>query len=316
VATATQTAPRPVRRRRGRQMGTRTHQAVVGYVFILPILVFFAIFVAYPFVRSFYLSLTQWSGFGSPNFVGIRNFRNLMSDEVFWKALRDTVLFTAVTTVLQTVLPMLLSVLLNKGWRGSVLFRTLLFIPAIISFVVTGVLWQLLYDPNFGTLNEGLRAIGLGGLAHAWLAEPHLVLPALMLVSLWQSLGLFALIFIAGLQGIDPTLYEAARIDGATGWQQFRSITVPQLKVVTGVVITLNILNGLKVFDLIYVMTQGGPNHSSEVLGTYLYNLAFGSAAGGTPSLGYSTAISMIVFVLCMVATLVQFRISRERRVR
>jgi ABC-type sugar transport system permease subunit len=312
VAIATQ----PSRRRHVGRLRTRAQQAAVGYLFILPVVVFFAIFVAYPFVRSFYLSLTQWSGFGSPTFVGTRNFENLMSDDVFWKALRDTIFFTVVTAVLQTVLPMLLSVMLNKRWRGTVLFRTLLFIPAIISYVVTGVLWQLLYDPNFGTRNEGLRAIGLGGLARAWLADPSLVLPALIVVSLWQSLGLFTLIFVAGLQGIDPTLYEAARIDGAGGWDQFRHITVPQLKVVTGVVITLNILNGLKVFDLIYVMTQGGPNHSSEVLGTYLYNLAFGSSAGGTPSLGYSTAISMIVFALCMVATLVQFRVSRERHVR
>jgi ABC-type sugar transport system permease subunit len=289
---------------------------MVGYLFILPIVVFFLVFVAYPLIRSIYLSLTRWAGFGTPEFVGITNFRNLATDDVFWKALWHTLVYAGVTTVLLTVLPMLLAVLLNKGWRGSILFRTLLFIPAVVSFVVTGVLWQLIYDPNFGTLNNFLHTIGLGGLAHAWLGDPKLALASIIVVSLWQSLGLFTLIYIAGLQGIDPTLYEAARIDGANGRQLFLHITVPQLRVVTGVVLTLNLISGLKVFDVVFVMTQGGPNRASEVLGTYLYGLAFGSNAGATPALGYSTAISMVVFILCLAATLVLFSVSRRSNVR
>jgi len=138
----------------------------IGYLFVAPIVLFFVVFVGYPFLRSFYLSLTSWSGLGSPRFVGVRNFRVMTDDPVFWKALGNTFLFTGVTTVLQTALPLLLAVLLNRGWRAGVLFRTLIFIPAVISLVVTGVLWQLIYEPNFGTLNEILRSIGLGGLAH------------------------------------------------------------------------------------------------------------------------------------------------------
>jgi multiple sugar transport system permease protein/raffinose/stachyose/melibiose transport system permease protein len=284
----------------------------IGYLFVAPIVLFFVVFVGYPFLRSFYLSLTSWSGLGSPRFVGVRNFRVMTDDPVFWKALGNTFLFTGVTTVLQTALPLLLAVLLNRGWRAGVLFRTLIFIPAVISLVVTGVLWQLIYEPNFGTLNEVLRDIGLGGLAHPWLADPHTVLPALMVVSLWQSLGLFTLIYLAGLQGINPTLYEAASIDGASATQQFRNVTVPMLRTVTGVVIILNLINGFKTFDMIYVMTGGGPNRASEVLGTYLYGLAFGSTAGAVPALGYATAISMVIFVLCLAATLIQLRISRR----
>ncbi|HEY0530550.1 MAG TPA: sugar ABC transporter permease [Actinoplanes sp.] len=284
----------------------------IGYLFVAPIVLFFVVFVGYPFLRSFYLSLTSWSGLGSARFVGVRNFQVMADDPVFWKVLGNTFLFTGVTTVLQTVLPLLLAVLLNRGWRAGVLFRTLIFIPAVISLVVTGVLWQLIYEPNFGTFNEILRGVGLGGLAHPWLADPHTVLPALMVVSLWQSLGLFTLIYLAGLQGINPSLYEAASIDGASPSQQFRSVTVPMLRTVTGVVVILNLINGFKTFDMIYVMTGGGPNRASEVLGTYLYGLAFGSTAGAVPALGYATAISMVIFVLCLAATLIQLRISRR----
>jgi ABC-type sugar transport system permease subunit len=293
-----------------RRRSVRRHP--VGYLFIAPIVIFFAVFVGYPFLRSFYLSLTNWSGLGSPAFVGLRNFQVMADDPAFWKSLVNTFVFTGATTVLQTALPLLLAVLLNKGWRAGVLFRTLIFIPAVISLVVTGVLWQLIYEPNFGTLNQMLRAVGLGAVAHPWLADPHTVLPALIVVSLWQSIGLFTLIYLAGLQGINPALYEAASLDGASPRQQFFHITVPMLRTVSGVVIVLNLINGFKTFDLIYVMTGGGPNRASEVLGTYLYGLAFGSTAGAVPALGYATAISMVIFVLCLSATIVQLRVARR----
>jgi ABC-type sugar transport system permease subunit len=306
VSSGTLTAsPRRLSRR-------RVTRHPVGYLFVAPIVLFFVIFVGYPFLRSFYLSLTSWSGLGSPDFVGLQNFRVMADDPAFWNALVNTFLFTGVTTVLQTALPLLLAVLLNKGWHGGVVFRTLIFIPAVISLVVTGVLWQLIYEPNFGTLNEALRSVGLGALAHPWLADPRTVLPALIVVSLWQSLGLFTLIYLAGLQGINPALYEAASIDGATGRQQFFHVTVPMLRTVSGVVIILNLINGFKTFDLIYVMTGGGPNQASEVLGTYLYGLAFGSTAGAVPALGYATAVSMVIFALCLIATLIQLRIARR----
>jgi ABC-type sugar transport system permease subunit len=292
----------------------RTRRRAVGYLFVLPIALFFAVFVAFPFLRSFYLSLTEWSGFTTPRFIGLRNFQSLADDPVFWKALRTTIVYTAVTTILQTTLPMLLAAFVNIGWRGGVVFRTLLFIPVIVSFVVTALLWQLIYDPNFGTLNEVLRAVGLDGLAHPWLADPTTVVPAIMLVSLWQSLGFYMLIFLAGLQGIDPNLYEAARIDGAGARQEFLKITVPMLRTVTAVVVLLNLINGFNTFDVIYVMTGGGPNRASEVLGTYLYKLAFGTESGATPSFGYATAISMVVFGLCVVAAVVQLRVSRRAR--
>jgi ABC-type sugar transport system permease subunit len=290
----------------------KVRRSAAGYLFIAPIVVFFLAFVAYPLGRSVYLSLTQWSGFGSPHFVGLRNFGNLLHDSIFWTALRVTAIFTAVATVLQSVIPLLLAVLLHARWRGSVLFRTLFFLPTVVSLVVTAVLWQLIYDPNFGFANRLLETVGLHG--HSWLGDPNTVVGSVIAVSLWQSFGFFMLILYAGLQGIDPTLYDAARVDGASRVQELRYITIPQLAPVLGLVITVNVINCLKTFDIIYVMTGGGPNHSSEVLGTYLYSIAFGSQAGGTPALGYATAISMVVFALSMLAVLVQFRISARRR--
>lgn len=285
----------------------------VGYLFVLPTFVLFVLFVGWPILHSVYLSTTVWSGFGVPRFTGIDNYTRLAGDPVFRTALVITMVFTAVTTVLQTVLPMLVAVLINAGWRrAGTVFRTILFLPGVISLVVTGVLWQLIYDPNLGTLNQLLADVGLGSVRQQWLGDPHLVVASIVVVSLWQSLGLYMLIFFAGLQGIDPVLYEAATMDGANAWQRLLNVTVPQLRTVTGIVVALNLINGFKTFDIVYVMTHGGPNHSSEVLGTYLYSLAFGSLSGSVPQIGYATAISIVVMLLCLVAVLVQFAVNRR----
>jgi ABC-type sugar transport system permease subunit len=292
--------------------GSRT-EWWVGYLFVLPITVFFAFFVGWPIIHSIGLSFTSWTGFGPQTFVGGQNYTRMAGDPVFRLALLITLIFTAVTTALQTTVPMLVAVLVNAAWRrAGVFFRTVLFIPGVVSFVVTGVLWQLIYDPNLGSLNGALGAVGLSGLKQQWLGDTHLVVPAIVLVSLWQSLGLNMLIFFAGLKGIDPSLYEAAQIDGANAVQRLRNITVPMLRPITGVVVTLNLINGLKTFDLVWVMTKGGPSHHSEVLGTYLYSLAFGTLSGSLPQIGYATGISIIIMLLCMVTVVVQFRVNRR----
>lgn len=302
---------------RRRRSSSRTDAAIErrwGYAFILPTVAFFIAFVAYPFIRAAYLSLSRWAGYGTVEFVGFHNFVALTQDPIFWQALRTTILYTAITTVVQTALPLLLAVLLNAGWRGGVLFRTVVFLPAVVSFVVSGILWQMIYEPNFGLLNRALRAVGLGGLAQGWLANGTTALPAIMFVSLWMSLGLFMLIYFAGMQGINPNLYEAARLDGANSWQQLRYVTVPMLRPITAVVVTLNMISGLKVFDIVYTMTGGGPNHATEVLGTYLYSIAFGSRTASIPAIGYGTAVSMVVFVLAMGAVLFQNWWTRKAR--
>jgi ABC-type sugar transport system permease subunit len=288
-------------------------ERVAGYAFIVPITVLFALFVGWPILKAIYLGFTTWSGFGDPHFTGFANYVRMWHDPVARQAFVTTIVYAVVTTVLQTAIPLFIAVLLANVWKGlSTVIRTLLFIPGIVSFVVSGVLWKLIYDPNLGTLNNLLKSIGLGAWRQHWLSDPALVLPSIIVVSLWGAVGMNMLIFFAGIQGVDPTYYEAAQVDGASRWQQFRYVTVPSLRVVTAIVLSLNLMNGFKVFDLIYVMTAGGPNHASEVFGTYLYSLAFGSTAGSIPQLGYGSAFSVIVMLLCGVAVLVQIVLSRR----
>ena len=292
---------------------SRTETQRTGYFYILPALAFFGLFIAYPFVRSIYLSLTNWTGLGPEHYIGFSNFNALFHDSVFLTALRNTVIYTVVTTVLQTFLPMVLAAVLARGWVGSVIFRTAMFIPAVMSLVVTGTLFGLVLNPDFGLLS---RIIGFTGLGHVgWLSDSALVVPTLIVVSLWQSFGFFMVIFYAGVQNIDRELYEAAALDGATVVREFWHITMPMLRVLTSVVLTLNIINGVKVFDLIYVMTEGGPAHASESLGTYLYALAFGQVGGSTPLIGYATAIGIVIVIFALAAVGVQLGLARRRRV-
>ena len=288
-------------------------QTIAGYVFIVPALVLFALFVGYPIIRAIYLGFTSWAGFGDPTWSGLANYARMARDPVARSAFAHTLVYAAVTTVLQTALPLTVAVLVNSTWRRfGVVARTLLFIPGVVSFVVTGVIWRLVLDPNVGILNRTLDAVGLGSLAHSWLGDGSTALPAIIAVSLWQALGLNMLIFFAGLQGLDPTLYEAAETDGANAAQKFRYVTLPGLRVITAIVVSLNLINGFKVFDIIYVMTQGGPNHASESLGTLLYGLAFGSTAGSLPQFGYASAMSVIVLLLCMAAVGLQIALARR----
>ena len=231
----------------------------MGYYFIFPTLALFGVFIAYPLVRSVTISLTQWPGFGPSTFVGFSNFRAMFSDPVFRTALVNTIEFCAVTTILQTAIPLGLAALINARVRFSAVFRVALFLPALMSLVVSGALWALIYEPEFGILDRFLNSIHLHALAIGWLSNTATVLPALMVVSLWQSAGFFTLIFYAALQDVDESLYEAAEIDGATSVQRFRHVTVPMVRTITSVVVTLNLINGLKIFDIIYVMTGGGP---------------------------------------------------------
>jgi ABC-type sugar transport system permease subunit len=300
---------------RGGRFGSplKRSQRIAGYLFVLPTLLLFLAFVGWPIVQTVYLSLAKWSGFGEKRFVGFENYTRMVTDPVARHALLVTLIFTAVTTVLQTVLGILIAVLVNEVWRKvGIVVRTILFIPGIVSFVVSGVLWKLIYDPNIGTLNRVLASLGLEGLQHTWLADRSTVLPAIIVVAIWGGVGMNMLIFFAGLQGIDPGLYEAAEVDGANVVQRFFNITVPSLRVVTGIVVSLGLLNGFKIFDIIYVMTGGGPNHATEVFGTYLYGLAFGSTSGSLPQFGYASAFSVVVMIMCILAVLVQMALTRR----
>lgn len=299
----------PARRRKRPLVGWSTP---TGLLFVLPAAVFFGVFIAYPVARTFWLSLTRSDGFGSTTFAGLHNYGVMLSDPIFIRSAVNTLVYTAASTVLQTAGALVLALLVHAGPRRSALvYRTLLFLPAAVSLTVTGLLWRIGLTPVFGAVNRILEGVGLGSLTHEWLGDTRTVLATIIVVSMWQATGLYMLIFYAGLGGIDPAISESARIDGAGPFREAWSITIPMLRPVIEVVVMLNVLNGLKVYDLNATMANGGPLHASESLSSYTYLLTFGSATGGVPSFGYGSAISVVVFVVAGVATLLLYRFRK-----
>ncbi|MEP7239354.1 MAG: sugar ABC transporter permease [Devosia sp.] len=286
---------------------------LVPALFIAPAGLALILLMAVPMVDAVILSFQNWNGMKPPTWAGFGNYIKLAQDATFYKALWHTAYFTVWTTILQTVLPLLIASLLNSGIRGSGVFRTLYFMPVIISLAISGLLWAMLFEPNFGPINSALRALGLGSFTQLWLASANTVMPSVVIVSVWQSLGFYLVIFFAALQGVPRDLYEAATIDGANAWSRFFNVTVPTIRPVILFVIVLNTINGIKVFDQIWVMTAGGPDYASATLGTYLYSIAFGAMGASNSRLGYATAIAIVVLLLSLVASMIQIRLGRRR---
>ncbi|MBD3305339.1 ABC transporter permease subunit [candidate division KSB3 bacterium] len=285
------------------------------FLFLLPAATFLIIFMVYPMIDAILLSLKRWDGVTPAVWVGLRNYRLLIEDRVFWEAMKNTIYFAGATVLLQSTIPLLVANLINTGIRGSAIFRGIFFLPVIISLTITGLLWSMILEPNFGVLNEMLRDVGLEGWTRLWLADRQLVIPSVIMVSVWQSLGFYLVIYFAALQSIPEDLYEAASMDGANAWHRFRHVTVPMLRGTIIVVVVLNTINGLKAFDQIWVMTAGGPNHASETLGTYLYRTAFGAMGSSNPQLGYATAIAILILVASFAFSVIQIRVGQLREV-
>lgn len=282
-----------------------------GLSMTLPAFIFFIFFIGIPIVRTVLLGFQEWNAIAPAEWVGLDNYIHMLDDAVFQKALLVTLVLTTGLTIILTIIPQIVAVLYNMGWGYfGTIGRTMLFMPSIISWVVTGALWKLILDPNLGSLNTILGSVGLTALQHNWLGDRSLVLWSIGAVAIWQQLGLYVIIFYAGLQGIDQTLYEAASIDGANSLQRYLHVTVPGLRPVTLMVITLNMLNGIKLFDVIYVMTGGGPVNASQTLGTYIYRVAF--ANPGLPNFGYGSALSTVILFLCILVLLFQIWMNRR----
>jgi ABC-type sugar transport system permease subunit len=291
--------------------GLHGKSKIAGSLFILPALLFFVVFIGISILRTFWISFQNWDAISPATPAGISNYTAMLHDSVFKHALYNTILITIITTLLQTILPLLIAVLIDIGWgKFGTIVRTLLFIPGILSFVIIGTLWRLILDPNFGQLNSLLSSAGLDTWRQAWLGNPNIVIWSIISISLWQSLGLYVVIFFAGLQTIDPTLYEAAEVDGVSSFQRFKFVTLPMMRIITLLVITLNLLNGFKMFDAVYTMTRGGPVNASQVLGTYMLKTTFATA--GFPAFGYGAAISIVILGLCGMAMLLQLFLGRK----
>ena len=280
----------------------RRRNSLIAYSFIAPNFIGFLVFTLGPILFAFALSLMEWNGMGTPKFVGIDNFARLFSDKRFITAFWNTIVFTAVTVPLTMICALLLAVVLNQKLVARNFFRTVNFFPYVASLVAVAAVWNMIFSPDKGPVNELLRAIGVAN-PPRWAADKDWALTTVILFSVWKNMGYYMVIYLAGLQGIAPELYEAAGLDGAGTVQKFRYVTLPQLGSTTFFVLIMVTIQCFKVFDQVMMITQGGPGTSTLVLVYHIYNVAFMQW-----NLGYASAVSLVLFLLVLIITLVQFR--------
>lgn len=279
-----------------------------GLLFLLPSLALYLVFVVNPFFQSLYFSLTDWNGASKvKEFVGLANYRELFADELFWQAFRHNIVWVILGTAIPLALGMLLAHLMWSKPRGFTIFRTVYFLPHILLSTVIGIIWAWMYNPIFGIFNKGLDAVGLKEVSRGWLGDPDWALIAVLIAAVWATIGFVFVILLAGLQNVSRDLLEAATIDGANGWQRFRDVTIPEMANVLNVVTALLLIGGFSVFDLVYVMTGGGPNNASQTLATYTYEQAFAQNR-----VGYGSALSLVMTILALVTSFIFIRL-RER---
>jgi len=279
---------------------------LVAYSFVLPNLIGFVAFTLAPMAVGLALSLMKWDGAGEMTFVGPRNFARMFRDETFRISLGNTLYYVVgvVPTTLACSLGM--AVLLNWNLKGRNFFRAVFFFPYVASLVAIAVVWNMMFHPAMGPVNNLLRALGVQN-PPRWSASTAWVMPTVIMASVWKNAGYYMIIYLAALQGIPRDLYEAARIDGANAWQCFRRITMPMLTPATFFVSMMLVISSFKVFDLIYVMTNGGPGRASNVLVFTIYDQAFVAN-----EFGYSSAIAMMLFLIVLGITVVQFRMEKK----
>jgi raffinose/stachyose/melibiose transport system permease protein len=287
----------------------RTYSYLTSILLLTPALVLLVVFKLIPLLMSLENSLYEWSGFNEQRtFVGLGNFTKLFtSDEIFATSLINTALFVVVTTVGINVISLFLAVLLDTDVRGKAFFRTVFFLPVVISMTATALLWSFVLHPYVGIVNNFLRALNLEELIRPWLAERGTAMWMISIAAIWQSLGIHLVIFIAGLQTIDRELYDAGRIDGADGASLFWRITLPLMKPFIAVSVLLTLIYGWAVFDIIFVLTRGGPYNSTHSLLSYMYHRAFVAFRQGEAS-----AIAIITMLITIVITIVHRRVFRE----
>lgn len=288
----------------------RLKRQLTPYLLMLPAVLIMLIFVYLPVAQNIYLSFFRWSSIDpTMKFIDIQNYTRIFSDKIVATGLTNNVLYSVISVVFQVGLSLLLAAILEaKIIKPSVsnMFRNTLFMPAVLAITVVGITWQLIYSPNSGLLNQLLRAVNLDNLAHAWLGEETTAIYAIIAVSQWQWVGYDMILFVVAIQAIPEEMYEAASIDGATFWQKFWNITVPMVKETILVLTTITVIGGFKVFDIIWVMTAGGPNNSSQTLGSYLYRVGFRN-----DEMGYASALATLLFVITLILTVIQLRIGK-----
>lgn len=274
-------------------------------IFVLPVIVYNFVFRIYPILYAFYLSLTRFSGFGKPKFIGFLNFQNLFSDQEFWSSMLRTLQFSAEVLPINIFLSLLLALLINKRVRGVTFVRAVCYLPVITPMVAASVIWMWIYDPSVGILNSVLTFLGFGTVN--FLGNTSTALHSIVAMRVWRGIGWNMLVYLAGLQSIPRSVYEAASIDGANSFEKFIKITLPLLKPVHNYVLLVGLASTLQTFTEMYVMTQGGPINSTTVVGLLIYKTAFDYM-----NIGYASAMSFVVGTIIIFASIFALSYQKE----
>ncbi|NHN32370.1 carbohydrate ABC transporter permease [Paenibacillus agricola] len=278
-------------------------ETIAGFLFVSPMLIGVTILTLIPIIATFVLSFADWNfvaGMNGLKWVGFKNFANLAEDATFLKSLGNNALFL-LTVPIYLAISMALAIIINKNVYLKSYFKVAFFMPYISSVVAVAIVWQVLFHPSAGPINQFLRSIGITN-PPLWIADPSYALISVMMISVWVSIGFNLIIYLAGLQSIPKDLYEAADIDGANGWLKFRKITMPMLSSTTFFLLVTGIISTFKVFDLIAILTKGGPLNSTSMLVWYLYDTAFGNL-----KIGYASAMAVALFACVLLITLLQW---------
>lgn len=279
--------------------------------FILPSFLLYSLFIVYPTASSLYLSLTSWNGI-SPEikFIGFDNFKEIFQSERVHNAFKNTIILTVVIVILENIVALGLAILIEQIRRFSNFFRIAFYLPVLLSGIVMGFIWKIIYNYNFGALSQILDKVGLSQFKVDWLGDSELSIYAIIFATVWKQSGYYMIIYLAALQGVPQELHEAAKIDGANRWQQFRHVTFPLLSGAVTVSVILSTISSLKIFDQIAIMTDGGPGFATETLTYIVYKVAFAEARQG-----FGTALSLVLFALILIVSIIQIRILRKREV-
>jgi raffinose/stachyose/melibiose transport system permease protein len=294
--------------KRGTGAPRRMQDNLTIVLFLLPALILFLLFVIYPIFQSIYYSLFDWKGFGpAEDFVGLDNFKNILSDKVFMIALRNALLLIVFSIGLQLPLSLMLAVMVGRNLPGRIFFRTVFFMPYVLSEVITAIMWLFLLNPNpdRGFINAVI--VFFGAEAQPWLGDTTLVLPALFIALSWKYFGFHMLLYMAGLQNIPQEIEEAGRIDGASALQNFFYITLPLLGSTIRTSVYLSVLGSIQQFILVWIMSKGGPVNASETLATYMIRFGFVRF-----QLGYGSAVAIYMFLICLTFSLIYQRMTRR----
>ncbi|MDY3251171.1 MAG: sugar ABC transporter permease [Candidatus Choladocola sp.] len=278
--------------------------------FIIPACLVYIIIVLYPTIYSIVISFTKWNGVGEKTFVGLNNYINLfLNDDLFLKSLKNTVIWTIWTVLFTVILALLLALALNKRFKGRLVYRAIFYFPNMLSWIIVGIVWKWMYNPNFGMINSVLSTLHLDSLRGAYLTNTSIALFCVYIAALWQGIGQPMLYFLAGLQTLPSDVMEAARIDGAGAINCFFRVTVPMLKETFVIVLATQIIAALKVYDIIYVMTDGGPANSTQTLATYMYNQTFTFNNLGT---GSAIATVMVIIMMVFIVPYIAFTMKED----